>query len=764
MKLTIYTADCTGDAANCKYPHKVETTNAAELAEAVAFDHVAASYKDDYRSNDNFLEATVIEMDCDNDHSDDPAEWVTPEKLADDPDLGDVEFATTPSRHNMLPKGKKSARPRFHFHAVIERCTSPEKIAAMKRALQRKYPFFDDNALDAGRFMFGAAVSEDEVFWHDGFLTVDEILTDLDYAPEDDAGEAGPSAGGTIFEGARNNTMSHFAGRVLKKYGVTDKAHDLFLERAAKCDPPLSTSELNGIWKSALKFVQKVQDEPGYIPPDEYNDEFGSGRLKPADYSDIGEARVLAAECGAGLKYTSATDYLAFGGDRWYEDKQKSLGIVETFLDQQLSDSEEAIAAAEDALIALGIDEEIVKGHGKELAKSVPDDKIGLLYALMGALTYQKFVMKYRNYKNIVNTMNAAKPMLAIDVSELDYDAELLNTPGGTFDLTKGLAGCAPHDPDDLITKITSCAPGDKGMKLWQETLDLFFCGDAELIEYVQRIVGQAAVGRVHEEHMIIAYGGGANGKSTFWNCIARVLGNYSGKISAEALTMNCKRNVKPEMAELKGKRLIIASELEEGTRLNTGMVKQLCSTDPIQAEKKYKDPFSFDPSHTLVLYTNHLPKVSANDDGTWRRLIVIPFNAKITGASDIKNFAEYLYNEAGPAILTWIIEGAEKAIAADFHTKKPKVVLDAIAAYREENDWLGQFLEEHCDLDPSYTEKSGELYQAYRNACAASGEYIRSTSDFYGSLEKAGFGRRKTNAGKLVMGLRLKDGQDFLD
>lgn len=119
-------------------------------------------------------------------------------------------------------------------------------------------------------------------------------------------------------------------------------------------------------------------------------------------------------------------------------------------------------------------------------------------------------------------------------------------------------------------------------MVLWLEALDMFFCGDTELIDYVQRIVGQAAVGRVHEEHMIIAYSDGTNGKSTFWNCIARVLGNYSGKISAETLTMNCKRNVKPEMAELKGKRLIIASELEEGTRLNTGMVKHPCSTDPI--------------------------------------------------------------------------------------------------------------------------------------------------------------------------------------
>lgn len=760
MKLVIYTADCCGNAANCEYPNKVEVTNAAELAETVGLDHVAAKYENYYRGIDNFEEADAIEMDCDNDHSDDPADWITPEKLAEDLDLGDVDFATTPSRHNMLPKGNTSPRPRFHFHAPINRCMDPEKIAAMKRALQKKYPFFDDAALDAGRFMFGTSVREDEVFWHDGFLTVDEILTD---AEDEDDDPASPSDG-TILEGSRNNTMSHFAGRVLKRYGVCDKAHDLYLERAEKCDPPLSNAELDRIWHSAVKFAGKLQGQSGYIPPEDYNNAFGRGSLKPDDYSDIGEARVLSAECAGSLRYTSGTDYLAFGGDRWHENGEKALGMVEKFLDHQLADALEDVTAAETALIALGIDKGIVKSHSKALEKMVPSGKISLLHALQTALAYQKFVMKYRNYRNIVNAMNAAKPMLAIDVSELDYDAELLNTPAGTYDLTKGLAGCAPHDYDDLITKITDCSPGDKGMDLWLETLDRLFCGDQELIEYVQCIVGQAAIGRVHEEHMIIAYGGGANGKSTFWNTIARVLGSYSGKISAEALTVNCKRNVKPEMAELKGKRLIIASELDEGTRLNTGTVKQLCSTDPIQAEKKYKDPFSFDPSHTLVLYTNHLPKVSVNDDGTWRRLIVIPFSAKITGKSDIKNFADHLYNESGPAILSWIIEGAEKAIVSKFHTLKPQTVQDAIDAYREENDWLGQFIEDYCDVDPSFSEKSGELYQTYRNACVMSGEYIRSTADFYGSLEKVGFTRRKMKSGKMVTGLKLKDGQDFLD
>ena len=97
------------------------------------------------------------------------------------------------------------------------------------------------------------------------------------------------------------------------------------------------------------------------------------------------------------------------------------------------------------------------------------------------------------------------------------------------------------------------------------DALDTIFCKDQSLIDYVQQIVGMAAVGRVYLESLIIAYGEGRNGKSTFWNAIARVLGSYSGNMSADTLTVGCKRNVKPELAEAKGKRLIIAAELEEG-------------------------------------------------------------------------------------------------------------------------------------------------------------------------------------------------------
>lgn len=247
-----------------------------------------------------------------------------------------------------------------------------------------------------------------------------------------------------------------------------------------------------------------------------------------------------------------------------------------------------------------------------------------------------------------------------------------------------------------------------------------------------------------------------------FWNVIYKVLGSYSGNISADALTVNCKRNVKPEMAELKGKRLIIAAELQEGMRLNTSVVKQLCSTDPIFAEKKFKAPFSFEPSHTLVLYTNHLPKVAASDDGTWRRLIVIPFHAKIQGQADKKNYTQYLIDNAGGSVLSWLIEGAMKVIAADFKVDRPQCVLDAIGAYREGNDWLGSFINDCCEVDKSYMAKSGDLYKEYRDYCTANGEYVRSTTDFYGALEQAGFKHKKTNSGRYIMGLCLR--VDFLD
>lgn len=745
MRMTIYTANCRGNAKNSLYPNKRVIDNEDDCLEVMAFDHVCAEFKNYRRSNDNFLSSDVEVMDCDNDHSDNPADWIHPEKLSER--IGqDVAFAVVPSRNHMKPKEGKSARPRFHVYFPHDPITDGEACAALKKAIHRKFPFFDGKALDSARFIFGN--STEEILWHEGEITIDCIVK--------------PQEKG-IPQGQRNSTMSHFAGRVVKRYGATEKAHEIFMEEAAKCNPPLDDEELAAIWQSACRFAEKVQGQEGYVTPEAYNDEFCRESLKPADYSDIGQAKVLTREYGVELRYTAATDYLRFCGQYWVESKQQAVGAAEEFLDLQLADAKDEVMRTKQALMDVGVAEDDITSGGKALEKKIMSEQMEAYLAYLSATAYKAFVMKRRDMKYVVSALQAAKPMLEIGVSDLDRDGFLLNTPDGTYYLPDGLDGRRDHSPEDYITKITAAGPGDKGKGLWLDALDTIFCKDKSLIDYVQQIVGMAAVGRVYLESLIIAYGEGRNGKSTFWNAVARVLGTYSGNMSADTLTVGCKRNVKPELAEAKGKRLIIAAELEEGMRLNTSVVKQMCSTDEIFAEKKYKDPFSFTPSHTLVLYTNHLPRVGANDPGTWRRLIVIPFNARIEGSGDVKNYADFLVSKAAPAIMAWIIEGAKKAISRNFHIPCPACVEDAIKSYREDNDWLGHFLNECCEADKTYREKSGVLYQEYRSYCARTGEYTRSTADFYNALESAGYSRKKAKAGIIVYGLRLKE-EDFTE
>lgn len=740
MKFTLYTADCTGNEKNTLYPHKRVITSEADLKKANAFDHVDVEFEGFKRGDDNFRLADALTQDCDNEHSDEPEDWITPEKIAEM--LTDVSYAITFSRHHMLPKGSKSARPRFHITFCIAPCSDINAFRELKRRIYKEMPFLDSNALDASRLMFG---SKGDVVWHEGSLTIEDWLLLM-------------KQNRSIPEGQRNSTMSRMAGKLVKRFGVTEEAHAKFLEKAAECEPPLSDEELDTIWNSACKFGKKVTSQDGYVPPDQY----GNCPLIPDDFSDVGEARTFVEAFGDEVVFTVATNYLRYNGIYWEESEQAAVMAMIEHTDAQLADAEAKMEEHLCVLEKLGVPRLLAKAGGKKFRDSLNPEQLSAYGQFQFSDVYHDFVMKYRHIRSLNNALDAAKPLVLKHPEQLDGNPFLLNTPGGTYDLSKGLDGWKATDPTDLITKVTAVVPNEDGRQIWEEALQVFFCGDKSLIDYVQMICGMCLIGKVYVESMIIAYGDGRNGKSTFWNVIYKVLGSYSGNISADALTVNCKRNVKPEMAELKGKRLIIAAELQEGMRLNTSVVKQLCSTDPIFAEKKFKAPFSFEPSHTLVLYTNHLPKVSASDDGTWRRLIVIPFQAKIQGQADIKNYTQYLIDNAGGAVLSWLIEGAMKVVAADFKVDRPQCVLDAIGAYREGNDWLGTFINDCCEVDKSYQEKSGELYKHYREYCTENGEYVRSTTDFYGALEQAGYKRKKTNKGVIVYGLQIR--LEFLD
>ncbi len=803
--ITIFTAECRQNNKNCFYPHRIEVTDAESLKKAVSQDYTCAEFKGNRRSIDNFIQADCVGFDVDNDFSDVPAEWILPQDIAEF--FSGTTFWIHYSRSNMREKDGKEARPKFHVMFPIAPCSNAAEYAAMKQAVQRMCPYFDGQALDAARFFFGTEAPEVE-YWEGvrdltGFLEKRGGAARLEsssvqgkdcrtlparqdarettafhdfgalselHKEENDGDNAAENAlpGSRIPKGQRNNTMHRFALKTLKRYGKTERALKLYLKDAERCDPPLPMSELKDTWDSAVKFYERtIAQAPDYIAPEEYGRMPSALSLKPPDYSDIGQAKVLVREYADELCYTESTDYLRYDGRCWRESKQRAVGAVEEFLDLQLADAEDEIAAAVKELTDIGGVEfdlsDGTRGLSRQFKAFDDEEKLQALERakdkLASAFLYKAFVMKRRDMNYILSALAAAKPMVQKEVVDLDSDPFLLNTPDATYDLRYGMTGVQAQEPRNYITKITSFNPSEKGMEIWQKALDTFFCGDRELIDYVQMIVGLAAVGKVFLEAIIIAYGEGRNGKSTFWNTVARVLGTYSGQMSADTLTVGIKRNVKPEMAELKGKRLVIAAELEEGMRLNTSMIKQLCSTDEIFAEKKYRDPFKFIPSHTLVLYTNHLPKVGASDAGTWRRLIVIPFNAKIEGSSDVKNYTDYLVQNAGEAVMQWIIEGAQKVIAREYSIPVPECVKNAISAYRDNNDWLSIFLEECCEVGQDYKAKSGSIYQEYRDYCMRNGEWARSTTDFYTAMEQAGFERKRRSDANYLLGLRLKLG-----
>lgn len=748
INFTVYSADCVGNSGNCLYPNKNIVTDKESFIAATKMDHVTAKYKGNYRSKDNFESSDCIPLDCDNDHSENPEDWLTPFDIA--LSIPGVVFVASYSRHHNLPKGDKSARPRFHVFFPIPKVTDGEEYAAMKRKIADAFPYYDTNALDSARFLYGN--DSDAVEFYEGDKTILDYLEEDDFADFDASIEQVP-------EGQRNSTMSHIAGKIIKRYGNTEEAYQIFLKKAELCNPPLPESELKVIWRSASKFGNKVSNQEGYIPPEQYNSDC---RLKPEDFSDVGQATVLATEYKDILRYSPSTDYMVYNGSFWEESKPKSQGVSQDLTERQLAEAETEMKKAMDELVKNGGMEILVSVGPKKAVQMFNKQQAHAYEMYEDAVAYKKYAIKRRDTKNIAATLKEARPMLEVEQRNLDADEFMLNTPTLTYDLRQGTKFPIEHRPEHFITKQTTVDPSSDGADIWAAALDTFFLKDTDLIDYVQRMVGLSAIGKVYVEALIIAYGEGRNGKSTFWNVIARVLGTYSGNISADMLTVGCRRNVKPELAEAKGKRMLIAAELEEGMRLNTANVKQLCSTDEIYAEKKYKDPFSYTPTHTLVLYTNHLPKVGAIDKGTWRRLIVIPFDAKIEGSADIKNYADYLFEKAGGAILTWVIEGAKKVIADNYKIDPPQKVRDAIEHYKESNDWLSYFLSERCELDPAYVAKSSEVYNEYRIFCTQVGEFTRSTTDFYTALETVGFERYRDRKGRYIKGLRLKT--DFME
>jgi len=471
---------------------------------------------------------------------------------------------------------------------------------------------------------------------------------------------------------------------------------------------------------------------------DSVEDEFGIP-LKPKSYNDMSMAELFVREYRGEVRYNPSTGWLVWNGQKWEVSELKAQQRYIEFAKKVLECAKNAVKTAYNALG----DDALEKGE-KEAEKANNGE-------IKEALAFYKFANKMCDGGKINAVMGVAKSYLEIPIEELDASPFELNTPTGIIDLKTGIA--YTHKPDSYCTKMTSVSPSVMGREMWEECLDMVAQGDDEFKAFLQTAAGAIAIGKVYHEALIIAFGDGANGKSTVFNTIYEVLGDYAGKIPAEALTTRAK-NAKVDLAELLGKRFILASETEEGQRLSTSMLKQIASVDSITGEKKYHDPFTFAPTHTTVLYTNHLPRVGSNDKGTWRRLVIAPFNANIKNPKP--NYGEELIDKASGAVLQWIIDGAKMFIEGGYKLPKSAMVESAIGKYREENDWLSSFLDECCIVGEMEKCAGGVLYKAYRAWATETGEYVRRNRDFAEALRVAGFEIKKGKQGNSWLGLSL--------
>lgn len=184
--------------------------------------------------------------------------------------------------------------------------------------------------------------------------------------------------------------------------------------------------------------------------------------------------------------------------------------------------------------------------------------------------------------------------------------------------------------------------------------------------------------------------------------------------------------------------------------------LKQLASTDLLTIEEKFKQPETIKQSHTLVLFSNHLPRVGSTDGGTWRRLTVVPFNATIPTVGGVQNYADLLAKEAGGAIVAWAVQGAVNFVRNGFKLDIPDEVAEATEEYQAREDWLTNFINERCTRDINARVGAAELYSAYRTWAQETGDFVRRLSDFTTAVEGAGYQKITPKNKKTWLGLRI--------
>jgi len=405
----------------------------------------------------------------------------------------------------------------------------------------------------------------------------------------------------------------------------------------------------------------------------------------------------------------------------------------------QLCEKEEQIAKAKE-VCAL-----ILSAASAQFAQDQERGK-KLIQAAVGAHMLPRIIAMLK--------LAVSEPEMATTDRELDNDPYLLGVQNGIVDLRTGRH--LFNRPDHLITRYCNAAfDEDATCPKWLRFLDQVFESDTETIDAVQRLLGCTLLGLTDEEILVICYGHGSNGKSVFSNVVHWIMGGYSTTASSTVLISRRKDDAGPrnDIAALAGARYVSINELQAGDRLDEQVVKMLAGREPISARFLNQEFFEFLPSFTPWLRTNHKPIVTGEDDGIWRRLVLLRFGRKFTDSEKNPHLEQELLEEKD-GILMWMIDGAGQYLR-DGIRMSPRMKAE-LATYRKDSDLLGEYLADRTTPNPAAKANQITLYTDYTDWGKECGVRPLSKKSFTQRLAERGFPEGKSGSNRFYAGLKL--------
>lgn len=371
-----------------------------------------------------------------------------------------------------------------------------------------------------------------------------------------------------------------------------------------------------------------------------------------------------------------------------------------------------------------------------------------------------RFAAKTANSSGKCNMILEAQHLDGVPVliDELDAYTDYLNVQNGIINLRNG--ELMPHDPNFMMSKICNAEydpSPQKKPERWLKFLDEITNGDKELQHYLQKCVGYSLTGSVKEQCAFFLYGIGNNGKSTFIETLADMLGDYASNAQPETIMM--KRDgmggIGSDIARLKSARFVSTEEPTEGVRLNEGLVKQLTGGGKVTCRFLYGDEFEYAPEFKIWVATNHKPVIRGTDVGIWRRIRLIPFEVNIEHPD---KQLKYKMREEMPQIMRWAVEGC--MMYQKEGLEPPQRVLDSTNEYKSEMDLLETFMDACIVIDYTTKEQvpANELYQIYTAWANENNEYVMTSRKFFTEIAKKVPDKKRVSSGIVYNNIRLTD------